>query len=731
MRAPLAAVSVLVLLVCASAAPADVIDLTVAFGDPEVVPLGDGTVEVRMAGTWNRQVPGEPIVPARTARVLVPYGHRVVSVTAERIGERVIARGVTLAHGPRFVPLSGGFDLPPATPSPAIYGQAAPFPAADLDARDVQFKRGAQVLPVNLYPVVYEPAAGVLRFAPEVRLVVTTAASQAARAGVLPYRGTDADRTEIERAVDNPEALASYAPHAVVVTDVVDTLMITPASLEADVQAYADYKETAFGLAVQVTTLEWIAANQGGADLPEKIRAFIASRYASSSLQYVLLVGDADQGAEVLPVRKLFASGTDPDGWVYYEDPHMASDVYYGCLDGNYNSDGDAYWGEPNDGPGGSDVDLLFDVHVGRFPVENASELANMVNKTTAFESSEAPYKVLFVGETLDEYTSGGDHKEVVYGYTNDVPVTKIYDNDFGYTPVVNAINSNQHQWLNHVGHADVTYNMEFYSGSVGALTNTAYYLGYTHGCYCGSLDGEDAWGGYAWDDCVIEYFTAKHDAGAFAYLANTRYGFYLQGRTDGPSNVYDGEFADAQFGEGISAVGAANDDSKEDCIGMLDPMNMMRWVYYELLLFGDPQTPMQFDCDLDGDGAPAARCGGTDCDDHDPAVHPGADELCDGLDNDCSGGVDVSENDQDGDGFRVCAGDCNDYDAAVNPGAQEVCADGIDNDCNDLADLADPACAPPDDDTADDDAADDDTALGDDDDAGDDDAGDGDGCAW
>ena len=676
MRASLAAGLALVLILSASAVLAETLELTYSFADPALRYDADGAVEVAIPETWNHQVPGEPILPARTARVLVPYGHEVVSVEAERIGERAIARGVVVEHGPRFVPVSGaGVPLPPARPNPAIYGSSAPFPAQAAERRSVQFKRGAQVLPVNLYPVVYEPAAGVLRFAPEIRLVVTTRPAAAARGGALPYRGIAADRAEIARAVDNPGALAAYAVHARAGKNVVDYLAITPASLESSVQDYAAGKASRFGLSAQVTTLEWIEDTGAGADTQEKIRNFIKSLYADSSLQWVLLVGDADEGNEVIPMRKLDVSGTDPDGSTYYEDTHMASDLYYGCLDGDYNGDGDSLWGEPTDGPGGGDVDLLFDVHVGRFPVETEAELANMVNKTAAFETSDAPYKVLFLGEVLDESSSGGDHKEVVYGYTNGVPATKIYDDAFDYSAVVGAINSDEHQWLNHVGHADVTYNMGFYSGSVGALTNTTYYLGYTHGCYCGSIDGESPWGYPETDDCVIEYFTAKHAAGAFAYIANTRYGFYLMGRTDGPSNVYDWQFADAMFNQQIAAVGAANDASKEAAIGMLGPDNMMRWVYYELLLFGDPQTPMQWNCDEDGDGYAATRCGGTDCGDHDANVHPGA---------------------------------------------TEVCADGIDNDCNGFTDAADPACAT-DDDTGDDDTGDDDTA----DDTGDDDTGD------
>ena len=101
---------------------------------------------------------------------------------------------------------------------------------------------------------------------------------------------------------------------------------------------------------------------------------------------------------------------------------------------------------------------------------------------------------------------------------------------------------------------------------------------------------------------------------------------------------------------------------------------------------------------DADGDGfcdAPSCAAGllPGDCDDGDPGVNPGGTEVCDGVDQDCSGapdeGLDV---DADGDGFvsvGSCGGgvaDCDDADPRAFPGAFERC-NAADDDCDGLLD--------------------------------------------
>ncbi len=83
---------------------------------------------------------------------------------------------------------------------------------------------------------------------------------------------------------------------------------------------------------------------------------------------------------------------------------------------------------------------------------------------------------------------------------------------------------------------------------------------------------------------------------------------------------------------------------------------------------------------DNDGDGYSENQ---GDCDDTDPAVNPGALEVCDGIDNNCNGSIDELSTDVDDDGYSPCGGDCDDSDPAVNPGETEIPYNGKDDDCN------------------------------------------------
>jgi hypothetical protein len=127
---------------------------------------------------------------------------------------------------------------------------------------------------------------------------------------------------------------------------------------------------------------------------------------------------------------------------------------------------------------------------------------------------------------------------------------------------------------------------------------------------------------------------------------------------------------------------------------------------------------------DTDCEQPPDYVADSSDCNDVDPDVHPGADELCDGRDNDCDGTTDEDDAidatswyaDSDADGYgdpssarTACSqpsgdgtawmaddSDCDDSRADVNPAATERCDDDdVDEDCDGASDDADASTDP------------------------------------
>ena len=163
-------------------------------------------------------------------------------------------------------------------------------------------------------------------------------------------------------------------------------------------------------------------------------------------------------------------------------------------------------------------------------------------------------------------------------------------------------------------------------------------------------------------------------------------YGDPVGGVTDcsGPSgSVLDD--TDCDDGQAATHPGAPElcDGADNDCDGMVDED-------------APPDNRWFTDADGDGFGDPGAlteSCigpddavlDGTDCDDADAAVYPGAPELCDGADQDCDGLI-TGEVDEDGDGFAPCEGDCWEGDPTVHPDGVEQ-PDGVDDDCDGVTD--------------------------------------------
>lgn len=177
--------------------------------------------------------------------------------------------------------------------------------------------------------------------------------------------------------------------------------------------------------------------------------------------------------------------------------------------------------------------------------------------------------------------------------------------------------------------------------------------------------------------------------------IAPPGYSYYNTDCNDAESSIHPNAFEDCLNG------------IDDDCNGVIDD--------------GTGDTPFYADVDGDGFGnvnAVVYDCSPPDgyvsnkddCNDGNAAVHPGADEVCNGIDDNCNNEVDEGYTlytffaDADGDtygnhsvyivscynvapdGYVTDDSDCDDENAAVNPGATEI-QNGIDDDCDGAVD--------------------------------------------
>ncbi|MCB9658122.1 MAG: hypothetical protein H6726_10780 [Sandaracinaceae bacterium] len=177
---------------------------------------------------------------------------------------------------------------------------------------------------------------------------------------------------------------------------------------------------------------------------------------------------------------------------------------------------------------------------------------------------------------------------------------------------------------------------------------------------------------------------------------------------------------------EGMASVGGDCDDTRQDVRPFATELCDGRDNDCDLTI-DEQSDSYTFYRDLDGDGVGETAAATTslsctppegysalpgDCDDGNALIYPGAPELCDGVDNNCSsvsdpGGPDVNE-DPDGDGHApsdaTCvsdqpgtypADDCDESNAQVHGGAPELCS-ALDEDCDGMVDeTGGDVCAP------------------------------------
>ncbi len=588
--------ALLVLLLVAGNARSGVITRRLHFEYPGIASSAHGVI-LEIDGCRSIGRTGEPMLPVYPARFLLPPGERIESFIVEA-GSGVPVEGyLDVAPMPAQVRL-GGWNGPAAGRNEAVYRSSAPLPGIRGALAAEAECGGYRVAFINIYPCDLVPSSGTVTFYPSVDVTIETIPDPNRR--FTPGRVPPLLRT-IRHTLENPEAIRKYAPLAppssgqFLQPEIIPYVIITGPSLTGSFQSIVNIKEMQ-GLKTTIVDTESIALSYSGADLQEQIRNFITYAYENWRTEFVLLGGDD----EIIPHRGLYVKvGNEIE-------PDIPSDLYYAALDGNWNSDGDSYYGEPGE------EDLLPEVTVGRLPVNTAEDVYHFTAKLARyalFPPENLSTSALMLGELLwtieDEDTWGGDYKdEILYGTSNfgfttaGLPpwftAAMLYDRDLGFpwneSHLLPLLNGGMHI-INHIGHCNLHYCMRLSNSEVPLIENTGAgdmpFVIYSQGCHAASFDNVDGAGTPHAEDAIGEVLVTSFE-GAVAFIGNTRFGWDSPGSTSGCSQFFDRQFFDALFSEGITGIGRALDDSRIDNIPFVE-YAAIRYVMYEQCLFGDP----------------------------------------------------------------------------------------------------------------------------------------------
>jgi len=579
---------------------------TYTFEPPEVITLPNGRQILNMKGTRQKDnIVGYPILPVKTAKIFIPTDEKVVSTKIQYGTLNVIEGSYKIQYVTTPQPTSDEEPAPVEKPASEIYETNETYPSRIYNVRKPQFLNGIKVVLIDLMPVLYNPVECQLKYYNELAVTITTE-KENSPLQIMPFRNSAIDREKILNTIDNPDDFIKFYkgidsgmlttsanPSATAATH--QYVVITTAELRPAFETLTDYRASSEGggYTTYIEDIDAIAATYTGIDLAEKMRNFIKDMYTNYGTQYVVLGGDCTGPPEdqVIPTRYCYAQVGD------YTDANIPSDLYFGCLDGSWNSDGDTYWGEINDGIDGGDIDWFPEVYVGRIPADNYTEAMNQINKIIEFETHSVPAKILLTGEQLDSSTWGGDRMDWLYSFMNSIPKTTLYDrdwenNDWPKSQLLTYINSNEYSFINYSGHSSIFSDMKLDEDDISRMKNNTYFFVYSQGCYTGSLDGRRPDNSYTFGHCIGEAMTNEFsDRGAFAYIGNSRYSWYYPGSyVKLGSTLAQKEFVQAIFSDHITKIGEANQKSKTDL--PLDNQ-VYRWIAFETNLIGDPATDL------------------------------------------------------------------------------------------------------------------------------------------
>jgi len=371
---------------------------------------------IGLSGFTTDAAPGEPQLPAMTLHFLVPPD--IASDTTR----------LRLIQG-EWAAIPGKFDLAPAPPlatedagelifdwggkdptsiqngrDTAIYQADAYFPAEPLAIESQGAYRQWKIATIKFWPLAYNPVQSQLRRLHQAKLELSFQRLSADKLDRLsapdvgPFPGQKRFWERIRGWLVNPEAEGKYylagaetsPPSTSLAMN--DYVIITTSAIQQNSARLNDFilARQATGFTVKVVT-EGLAEDAGhylsgtNADArANNIRNWLVNHYLTEGIEFALLLGDPDPASVSSPSSVPMKMCYPRRG----EDSHVESptDMYFSDLTGNWDADGDGYYGEFSEVGIVGGIDRIADITVGRIPFYGSySELDEILSKTVAY----------------------------------------------------------------------------------------------------------------------------------------------------------------------------------------------------------------------------------------------------------------------------------------------------------------------------------------------------------
>lgn len=366
--------------------------------DYNITKDSSGLDVIYMEGFSDRVETGDPMLPQKTFDVLLPPNVDRSSLQLKVVSDETMVLDGTyeIKPSPRWLPQQDNESATDATEvikNLRTYQTNANYPEDSAQIKPTSQMRKWIFVPVNFIPFQYNPVTKKLvlhkRLTVEIsfslkepvasqdaELLVDTVFDEVAQAKFINYEEASSPYLGAGRDTLGEVSGNGYA-------------IVTTNDIMSKSQELVNFMEHKRDLRLNVILLTETQYGDGP-DRADKIRNWLHENYIEKGIKYVLLIGNpapAESGIEEeIPMKMCWPRLGADDG--YQECP---TDYFYADLTGNWDPDGDGYYGEYEDYTADSGVDLAADVYVGRIPVyPNDDSLDSILKKIMAYENPSA-----------------------------------------------------------------------------------------------------------------------------------------------------------------------------------------------------------------------------------------------------------------------------------------------------------------------------------------------------